>query len=117
MKFNRVEDMRVWQKSTDMVVNIYTAFMFCKDVSFKNQIERSAVSVPNNIAEGFERCSNRDFVKFLYIAKASCSEVRSMLHVALRLKYINPSIFQFLYNDVDYIIRMLSKLITALKPP
>jgi four helix bundle protein len=117
MKFNGVEDMKVWKKSTDMVVNVYNVFYFCKDLSFKNQIERSAVSVPNNIAEGFERGSNRDFVKFLFIAKASCSEVRSMLHLSLKLKYINESLFQLLYDDVDHIIKMLSKLISSLKPP
>ncbi|MDF1497360.1 MAG: four helix bundle protein [Patescibacteria group bacterium] len=117
MKFNRVEDIRAWQKSTDLVVNIYNTFYFCKDYSFKDQIERAAVSVPNNISEGFERGSNKDFVRFLFIAKASCSEVRSMLLLALRLNYINESLYEILYDDADHIIKMISKIITNIKSP
>jgi four helix bundle protein len=117
MKFNRVEDMKVWKKSTDLTVNIYNEFYNCKDYSFKDQIERASVSVSNNIAEGCERGSNKDFIRFLFIAKASCSEVRSMLCLALRLRYVSNSIYDRLYDDVDHIIKMLSKLITMLKPP
>jgi four helix bundle protein len=117
MKFTQVEDIKVWNKSIDLGADIYVSFYSCKDFSFKDQIERAVVSVSNNIAEGFERGSNKDFIRFLYIAKASCGEVRSLLCLANRLKYITKELYEDLYDDADHIIRMLSKLITSLKPP
>lgn len=116
MKFNRVEDIKAWKKSVNLAVNVYNAFLLCEDQSFKNQIERASISVSNNIAEGFERGSNRDFVRFLFIAKGSCSEVRSLLSVGHRLNYIDNSIYKILHDNADHIIRMLSKIITSLKP-
>ena len=69
-----------------------------KDYGFKDQIQRAAVSVMNNIAEGFERGSNKDFAKFLFIARGSIGEVRSMLYLALDQKYITEEQFKESYN-------------------
>lgn len=69
-----------------------------KDYGFKDQIQRAAVSVMNNVAEGFERGSNKDFAKFLFIARGSVGEVRSMLYLALDQKYITEQQFKEAYN-------------------
>ena len=80
MKFERFEDIQAWQKAKLLSVRIYNVFESSKDYSFKDQIQRASVSIMNNIAEGFERKSNNEFKHFLFIAKGSCGEVRSMLH-------------------------------------
>jgi len=88
MAIQKFEDIIAWQKAQDLAVEIYELFGNLKDFSFKDQITRATVSISNNIAEGFERSSDADFSRFLYISFASCSEVRSMLYLAERLKYI-----------------------------
>src|SRR3989344_3869674 len=99
MKVNKFEEIIAWQKAKDLTIHIYSQFKFCKDYSFKSQIERASVSTMNNIAEGFERNGNKEFKNFLYIAKGSCAEVRSMLDLALELKYINNLEFKNSYSQ------------------
>lgn len=91
MKIEKFEQIVAWQKSRELNILIYKIFNNCKDFSFKNQIERAAVSIMNNIAEGFERQTNKEFKNFLYISKGSCGEVRSMSCLASDLKYINKN--------------------------
>ena len=112
MKF---EETIAWQKSKTFVIEIYDQFKFCKDISFKNQILRAAVSIMNNIAEGFEKMSNKDFKKFLYISKGSCGEVRSMLYLAIEFNYINKKSFDSLYSQSVEISKILSGFIKSLK--
>lgn len=91
------EEMEMWRKSRELVKFIYQITKnaaFCKDFSLTDQIRRAAVSVMSNIAEGFERGSNTEFIQFLYIAKGSCGEVRTQLYVALDLKYISAEEFR-----------------------
>lgn len=76
MKVTSFEDLIAWQKAQDLAVLIYGEFKEIRDFSFKDQICRAAVSVSNNIAEGFERHTNKDFIRFLFIARGSCSEVK-----------------------------------------
>src|ERR1035437_7570561 len=89
MKIVRFEEIIAWKKARELTINIYSTFKSCKDFSFKNQIERAAVSIMNNIAEGFERQTNKEFRNFLFIAKGSSGEVRSMLALSLDLRYIS----------------------------
>lgn len=86
MKIKKFEDIVSWQKSKELTVNIYKIFLEIKDFNFKYQIERASVSIMNNIAEGFEGKSNQEFKYFLFVAKGSCAEVRSMLYLAIELK-------------------------------
>ena len=88
MAVKRFEELIAWQKGQDLSVVIYSTFKRLKDYNFKDQICRASVSVSNNIAEGFDRNTNPEFIRFLYIAKASCSEVKSILYLASRLSYI-----------------------------
>mgnify|MGYP006183678095 FL=1 len=85
MKIRTFEDLLVWQKSIVHSVELYKRFQLNTDFGFKNQIQRASISISNNIAEGFERGSDRDFRRFLFIAQVSCSEVKSMFFIAVML--------------------------------
>lgn len=114
MQFTKFEDIVVWQKSKDLTFEIYSIFSVCKDYGFKDQIQRASVSIMNNIAEGYERKSNKEFKQFLYISKGSSGEVRSMLILALDLKYIKMEDYEKLGNASIEIAKMLSGLIKTL---
>ena len=114
MKFNKFEEIIAWQKAQELTLIIYNKFNNIKDYSFRDQIIRASTSIMNNIAEGFERKSNKDFSKFLFIAKGSCGEVRSMVHLGHSLKYLSESDSTGLNNKTIEISKMLSGLIKAL---
>jgi len=114
MKTERFEDIISWQKSKELSVSIYKIFKSDTDFGFRNQIEKASVSVMNNIAEGFERQTNNEFRQFLYIAKGSCGEVRSMLFLAKDLDKINNENFKKLYSLAIEISKLLSGLIKSL---
>lgn len=91
-KVNRFEDLEVWKESMQLTVSIYSEVKDLKDFSFRDQIQRAAVSIPSNIAEGFERQSNKEFVRFLYISKGSSGELRTHLYLAVALGYISKKV-------------------------
>ncbi len=115
MKVQKFEDLIAWQKSQDLAVSIYNEFSQLKDFDFKSQIRRAVVSVSNNIAEGFDRRSKADFARFLIIALASCSEVRSMLYLAVRLNYTSIEKQNVLMQQTYEVSRIITGLIKALK--
>ena len=84
------------------------------DYGFKNQIQRASLSISNNLAEGFERGSDRDFKRFLFIAQGSCSEVKSMLYVGVRLNYLKNDTYIQLNQRVTEIGKMLFGLSNSL---
>ena len=89
----RFEDLRIWQQARRLVGDVYCDFRegaAARDFGFKDQVQRAAVSIMNNIAEGFERGTDTDFAKFLDYAKASCGEVRSMYYIAEDQDYVSP---------------------------
>lgn len=114
MKIERFEDILAWQKAKLLNILVYKAFKDCKDYSFRDQVQRAAVSVMNNIAEGYERKTNKEFKQFLFIAKGSCGEVRSMLDLSLSLGFIEQNDFDTAYGYTEEISRMLSGLIKTL---
>ncbi|MFH1286744.1 MAG: four helix bundle protein [Candidatus Magasanikbacteria bacterium] len=114
MKVDKFEDIIAWQKAGKLSIQIYRAFKNNRDFGFRDQIRRASVSIMNNIAEGFERQSNKEFVRFLYIAKGSCGEVRSMLYIAIKLSYISDKEFQDFYGTSVEISKILSGLIKSL---
>ncbi|HET8885536.1 MAG TPA: four helix bundle protein [Salinimicrobium sp.] len=114
MKIKKFEDVIAWQKSQDLAVAIYARFEDLKDWDFKNQICRAAVSISNNIAEGFDRSSNKDFRRFLFIALASYSEVKSMLYLAERLSFLNSQEKNQLINQSTEISKIINGLIKSL---
>jgi len=114
MAIERFEDILAWQKSKEMTLQIYKLFENCKDYGFKDQIQRASVSVMNNIAEGFERKSNNEFKYFLYVAKGSCGEVRSMLILSKELNKIKNKDADVLFSLSLEISKMLYGLIKTL---
>jgi four helix bundle protein len=114
MKIERFEDIVGWQKAFSLAQIIYTIFSDCKDYAFKNQIQRAVVSIMNNIAEGFERKTNNEFRQFLYIAKGSCGETRSMIYLAKSLKYISDENASIIFKKSVEVSKILSGLIKTL---
>src|SRR5690606_33657098 len=86
-----------------------------KDIDLQRQIRRATVSISSNIAEGFERNTDKEFIHFLFIAKGSAGEVRSQLYIALDLKYISNLQFQEMYDNVIEISKLISGLIKYLQ--
>lgn len=118
MSAKKFEDLEIWQDARILVSKIYkttSKTKFSKDYGLKDQIQRAAVSIMNNIAEGFEREGNAEFIRFLSISKGSAGEVRSLLYVAKDLGYINDEEFQFLFNSSLQLIKRISKLIRYLR--
>jgi four helix bundle protein len=116
MAYRSFEDLDVWEKSVEISVRIYELFRDCRDYGFKDQICRAAVSVPSNIAEGMERDSAKETVRFLHIAKGSCAEVRTQLLIASRIGYLGVTEYRELCGEAESISRMLHGLIKSLKP-
>jgi len=114
-KVEKFEDLIVWQNAMDLCTEIYTQLRECKDYGFKDQICRASVSVPSNIAEGFERQYNKEFVQFLFIAKGSAGEVRTQLMLAERLGYIKSDNCKILIEENRKISAQLAKLIMVRK--
>ena len=114
MKIDRFEDIIAWQKAKEFTVLIYGAFGTLKDFGFRDQIRRASVSIMNNIAEGFERKTDKEFLHSLYVAKGSAAEVRSMLQLAGELNYLEPHEFSELEEKSLEISRILSGLIKSL---
>ncbi len=118
MTFERFEDMDVWKDSRVLANRLYDLTArpeFARDFVLRDQIRRAAVSIISNIAEGFERNGNKEFIHFLYVAKGSCGEVRSQLSFAVDRKYLGESDYERLYEDLVRISRQLSGLIRYLR--
>src|SRR5436309_15901215 len=117
-KIESFEDLRVWQKGIELVKEVYLttdAGELRRDFGLRDQLRRAAVSIPTNIAEGFERSSRKEYLLFLNIAKGSAGEVRSLLRVALEVGYMTPPKYDQLRNEVLTLSRYLSNQVRALK--
>jgi len=112
-KIDRFEDLIAWQKARDLTKAIYKITRqgaFAKDFGLPGQIQRAAVSVMSNIAEGFERNRRAEFHQFLSTAKASCAEVRSQLYVAYDIGYIGKDTFETLLQQAEEVARIIGGL-------
>ena len=118
MKITRFEDIDAWREARKLVRLVYTAIsagdQFSKDFRLASQIQEAAVSAMSNIAEGFSRRGNREFVQFLFIAKSSAAEVQSQLYVALDQKYIDQESFDHVYAQAETVSRLVSGFIKYL---
>ena len=117
-KIDTFEDLLVWQKGIELVKHIYALTAEGKlnrDFGLRDQLQRPPVSVPTNIAEGFERASRKEYLLFLNIAKGSAGEVRSLLRVALEIGYIDHATYGCLKGAVIELSRYLANQIKALR--
>jgi four helix bundle protein len=111
MGFQSVENLQVWQRSKVLCIKIYELFKTSSEFWIKDQILRSSLSVPSNIAEGYDRDSIKDTIRFFNIAKGSLSELKTQLIIAKELNIINQKESQYLINEINEIASMLYKLI------
>lgn len=118
MKIEKFEDIVAWQEARVLTKIIYdTARInksFWNDYKFREQITSASVSIMANIAEGFSRRSNKEFIQFLFISKGSCAEVQSHLYVALDQKYIAEEKFKDVFKQTDKLARLISNFISYL---
>ena len=114
----KFEDIEAWQKARELTLEIYRVTghgNFAKDFGLRDQIRRASVSIMSNIAEGFDRGGNREFIQFLYIAKGSAAEVQAQLYVALDAQYLPEDQFHKLYDLANNTGRVIGGLIRYLK--
>jgi len=117
-KVDKIEDIVVWQLAIELTNAIYTITnnnVFSKDFALRDQIRKSAISIPSNIAEGFERNSTNQFLYFLVIAKGSAGELRTQLLIAKNQNYIGQSEFEKINEDTLEVSKKLGSFITYLK--
>ena len=117
-KIETFEDLLVWQKSIEIVKQIYlisTGNSLSKDFALRDQLRRAALSISSNIAEGFERSSKKEYLNFLNFAKGSAGELRSLLLVASEIGYLDPIRHNELRNSILEISRYLSNQIKSLR--
>jgi four helix bundle protein len=119
MSIQRFEDLIIWQETRHLCYDIYAAFKQNKDYSFNDQIQRAAVSIMNNIAEGFDRNKiskdNKQFISFLNIANGSCGEVKSMLYLAQDLQYLSIEQSEKFRNQCLSIATKIYSLVVTLQ--
>jgi four helix bundle protein len=118
MAVKNFEDLNVWRQARQLTQQVYRltkSEKFMKDFGLRDQIQRATVSIMSNIAEGFERGGNQEFVQFLYVSKASCGEVRSQLYVAFDQGYITDNDSEKLLQSFRRLSAMISNLITYLR--
>lgn len=110
------EDLEVYRKAFDFCIQIFKLTSNNKiNKNIANQLERAALSISNNIAEGFELQSNKQFVRFLYISKGSCGECRNILAVAHKLNQVSTETFNKLKKEAIDISKQLSNFIKYLE--
>jgi four helix bundle protein len=110
--------LRVWQEAKGLAIKLYEVTAkgeLSRDYGLRDQIQRSAVSIPSNIAEGYERNSDKDFVRFLLIAKGSLSELRTQLEIAQGIGYLGQRVFEDFETQCGKLGAMLTKLIKSRK--
>jgi four helix bundle protein len=107
------ENLEVWREGMDLSVRVYEVTRRCRDFDFRSQIRRAALSISSNIAEGYERDSNQEFIRYLFIAKGSCGEVRSQAYLAQRVNLLNENDAAAVIADAKRLSRRIMRLIEA----
>lgn len=110
MAYSSFEDLEVWKRGCRLTVKIYEILKDCRDYGLKDQMTRSAVSIPSNIAEGAERDSVAEYIRFLHIAKGSAAELRTQVYIAQQIAVINQKTKTELVEDLKTISSMLHAL-------
>ena len=109
------ENLEVWKRAKELSVNIYRSMASLKDFGFKDQITRSSLSIPSNIAEGMERSTEKEKARFLEIARGSAAELRTQIMIGIEIEYINKETGEQLLKETKEIIAMLVGLTRSIK--
>ncbi|MBC8383239.1 MAG: four helix bundle protein [Candidatus Cloacimonetes bacterium] len=116
--FKCIEEMETWKEAVELAVDVYRITdldPFKHDFSLKDQLRRSAISISSNIAEGFERETHKEFIRFLFFAKGSCGELRSQLYVSQRIGFLDENIYERLKTRCKMLSSKIQSLINYLK--
>ena len=113
--YHSFETLEVWKRASRLAVQIYRALKDCRDYGLKDQMTRAAVSIPSNIAEGYERGTNKEFIRYLNIAKGSAGELRTQLYIAKEIDVITPEAMAELVEETKGIGGMLRALANSRK--
>jgi len=119
MAYQSFEDLEVWQRGCRLAVNVFLKFSQCENFTMKDQVQRAALSVPCNIAEGHERDTEKEFVRFLNIAQGSCRELRTRLYTSRKLNFPGKPEFNQLVTEsreISAMIRGLGKTVSKRIP-
>lgn len=111
MSYKSFEDLLVWKRSARLSSEIYKELCELKDFGFKDQITRAGLSIPSNIAEGYERRSKKEFLNFLSYSKGSCGELRTQIYIGIDIGYINKEAGKKWQKESMIISKMLGSLI------
>ncbi len=109
------ENLEIWKRSFNLSCLVYQSFKQIRDYSFKDQVCRSGLSVPSNIAEGLERASDKEKAHFLSVAKGSLAELRTQLLIAIEIQYISKDIGESMTEECIHLSRMLGSFIVKLR--
>jgi len=118
MRVTRFEDLEIWQLARELyklVFKITSEEPFCRDFRFRDQMRDSSGSISDNIAEGFERGGNKEFIQFLSVSKGSCGETRNQSYRAFDSNYISQDVLNELLERTDILSRKITNLIKSLK--
>ena len=115
MRIDGFEDIESWKEARILVSQVYSALLPCRDYGLSSQMQRASVSIMSNIAEGFDRGSNKEFIQFLIIARGSASEVKSLTYAALDLGYFDDGTFSNIVDRCTSISNLLNGFIRFLK--
>ncbi len=111
----RFEELDVWKRSARLSAEIYKALAELKDYGFRDQITRAGLSIPSNVAEGYERNSNKELALFLNYAKGSAGELRTQIYIGMEIGYINREVGKNWLQEAEEISKMLHGLIRTIK--
>lgn len=112
MAFGSFEDLQVWRRGRQLAVTVYRDLQPCRDFGLKDQMQRAAVSIPSNIAEGFER-TPKEFQRFLSIAIGSCSELRTQTYIAIDIGVLDQQQGDAIIDETKQLNRMMRSLSIA----
>ena len=115
MSYQSFENLEVWKRASSLAVRVYEVLRDCRDYGLKDQMTRAAVSIASNIAEGAERDSVLEFIRFLHIAKGSAAELRTQVYIASKIDTISPVVENELVDELKSISKMLHGLIKSKK--
>ena len=114
MAYQSFEKLDVWKRSCRLAVEVSRAVSDCRQYALRDQMQRAAISIPSNIAEGSERDSRQDFIRFLRIAKGSAAELRTQCYIAVRLDLLDKSQTDHFTQECKEISAMLQGLVSSI---
>ena len=115
MPYTSFEDLDVWKRACRLSVRVYEILKDCRDFSLKDQMCRAAISIASNIAEGAERDSKKEFVRFIHISKGSAAELRTQVYIAAKIGFIDSEAQKELVDELVALSKMLHQLAASIK--